>query len=194
MTEDYKANIICPILREIVPILAPRCTLLLNELTTQRHRDDVLSFYTPQPPEQLEISVRVKEMLGITGKCIELGLRKEAEQLLTAALPDFKAIPEEAWTMWRSVFMLVGYLLSLLFEQDDAQLNRIGSHFVTESIQLAAKNLAHSKPLKPQNWSQIHVRQGECYCSPCQRLTQFLLDGHQSVGRFPYAQKTRNHL
>lgn len=149
------------------------------------------------PPwaEQLEISAQAKQVLEITQKCVELGLQRDAEHLLTAALPNPESIPDKAWgTKWESIFILIEHLLNLLNEQQDVQLNSIGSQFITKAIQRASSNLAHRRPHPPQDWSQPHVKYVECSCPPCQAVTRFLVDNHQSVGRFSYAQRVRSHL
>lgn len=196
--KDHQVEIERTTLKFFIPRLISESTLSFDNLAIGSVPPKPEYFYRPQSYQvprasgALQLAPPATQLLDSVGRCMKQGLEDEAVKLLGAALPSPTTMTTQ--TIWKHGFMLIDELLKLLQLQQNTHLNQVATPFVSEVIQILARQLARTHPTQPPNWTPLSVSRTPCNCEPCRHVNQYLGDPKQIVGRFAYTQSIRKHL
>lgn len=143
------------------------------------HRDDDFFFY---------------KLLEVLDHSMSLGLHFEAQELVKNALPDLPSSNSSFWKQWRGLLTLIETLIPILKRHNNSALDDASGRFIKPALCTAAHALIDSRPIEPKDWNRTSGKREKCHCAPCISLSQFLANPRESVGRFRYSKKTRDHL
>lgn len=148
----------------------------------------------PSPNSSDAITTYCTEYLQIFDHLITLGLHSEALVLINNTLPDLPGPGSPFWKEWRALFAFIERFASILERHHNSDMNNASLNFIGSALRTSVYWLAEARPIEPKDWRRISGKTRNCNCEPCLELERFLANPHQAVGRFKYAQKTRDHL
>ncbi|KAH8732013.1 hypothetical protein GQ44DRAFT_722171 [Phaeosphaeriaceae sp. PMI808] len=169
-------QIIIPTYQKLIPVFTPIS------------RPSIQDFAQPK-----QISTLAFELIETVNQCMRLGLEAEAQNLLSAALPELPPATSTVWSSWRHLFPSLTALTVVLERYNNTVLNEKGSSFITQIIKSSAEYLARSRPQTPRDWSQPYAYKS-CGCSPCAFAQNFVVDPARPTAHFQYAQQIRRHI
>jgi hypothetical protein len=191
---SFRDAIVRPTYQRLLQTVSFTFTLDLSDFTgPSNHWAGYNSGYS-LPNTADALTAYCKEYLEIFDHVMTLGLHSEALALIDNTLPDLPGFNSPFWKEWRTLFTFIERVASSLGRHPNSSMSNASRTFICSALRTSAYSLAKARPTEPKDWKRLSGKVDNCNCEPCISLDKFLADRHKAVGRFSYAEKTREHL